>query len=284
MDKDFAIFVCSTDSYKDCWKPFFYLFKKYFTEYEGRIYLSSESEVFHYQDLDIINLQIGKYYPSGRPTWSESLMKAIDLIPETYILFLLDDLFFNNPVKTEILKEYIELAKKYECTYLGLGGNPGPFDKSNNKLWRIKNNADYTISLLPSIWNVKKFSRYLRKHESPWQLEIYGTKRVNISNDNFYSVNTEEYGQNSIIPYPKRTGIIRGEWNKEVIDLFKANNINVDFSSRGIYYPEKKRMVNKKKVKRIFALKYYSKHISNIISLVDIYKLKLKMSLISRLR
>ena len=280
MDKDFAIFVCSTDSYKDCWKPFFYLFQKYFTEYKDKIYLSSESKTFHYTDLDIINLQIGKYFPSRRPTWSESLAKALDLISETYILFLLDDLFFNNPVKIEILKEYIELAKKHECTYLGLGGNPGPFDNSNNKLWRIKNNADYAISLLPSIWNVKKISKYLRKHESPWQLEIYGTRRVNICNDNFYSVNTEEYGQNSIIPYPKRTGIIRGEWNKEVIDLFKTNNIkNIDFSLRGVCDPEG---IQKKKLKRIVTRKYYAKHFSNIISLVDIYKMKLEKRLIMR--
>ena len=45
----------------------------------------------------------------------------------------------------------------------------------------------------------------------------------------------------------------------KVLDLFKTNNIkNVDFSLRGVCDPEKISRNNKKKLKRIVTLKYYT--------------------------
>ena len=102
---------------------------------------------------------------------------------------------------------------------------------------------------------------YLRKHESAWHFEYYGTKRSSKKNDKFYVVNTKQFGcgKNEILPYVF-TGIIKGKWNEKVKPLFLKHNIEIDFNKRGFFNPEiskktfigKLRGLNFSKLKSIF--------------------------------
>ena len=51
---NFSILVNTTDSFSDCWNPFFKLFKKYWPNYGGKIYLNTEIKDFKYEGLNII--------------------------------------------------------------------------------------------------------------------------------------------------------------------------------------------------------------------------------------
>ncbi len=66
------------------------------------------------------------------------------------------------------------------------------------------------------------------------------------------------------------TGIIRGKWKKEVEELFKKNNIEVDFTKRGFFDDKIKSRFSKKISNRI------SKFPNNIMTLLDHYILKIR--------
>lgn len=269
---NFSILINSTDSFEDCWEPFFKLFVKYWPDYKGKIYLNTETKIFSYPNLNIECLLVGKYFNKKKISWSESLIKALELIKTDYILFWLEDLFLKDCVRQDVISNFLEIMKKENITYIGLGGNSANFAPTKYKqLWKMNNNSPYKISLLPSLWEKKEMIKYIRKHETPWQMETYGSQRADFYNDNFWAANFDMYGENNIIPYPRRTGIVRGKWNKETIEVFKANNIEIDFSKRGLYEPEN----IKKDYSKYLKYDYYK---TRLLSESEIIWLKLKCS------
>ena len=97
MSKEFSILINTTDSFSDCWGPFFHLFCEYWPNYDGKIYLNTENKTFSYQNLNIISVQNG--LKNG--TWSECLEHAVNKIDEEYFIYLQEDYFFNNLVNHE---------------------------------------------------------------------------------------------------------------------------------------------------------------------------------------
>ena len=110
---------------------------------------------------------------------------------------------------------------------------------------------------------------YIRRYETAWNFEWWGSKRAAILNPKFYVldrnwVKTNEF---EIIPYIF-TGVIGGKWFREVIELFDKNNIKMDFSRRGFYESQK----------RTFWKKNYSKTKNlpqNFLSYSDLILLKI---------
>ena len=65
--------------------------------------------------------------------------------------------------------------------------------------------------------------------------EIFGTQRAKKKRDLFLTLNREIYNEaNPAILYT-HTGIIKGKWHPAMPALFKRNQIEMDFSKRGIY-------------------------------------------------
>jgi len=77
--------------------------------------------------------------------------------------------------------------------------------------------AKWRLSLQAAIWKKSFLRASLRKHESPWQLESYGSFRSRLRRQKIYCVNEGllEYG-NKIFPY-QPTGIVAGKWVREVV-------------------------------------------------------------------
>jgi hypothetical protein len=102
-------------------------------------------------------------------------------------------------------------------------------------------------------------------HENGWMFEIFGTLRANKRKDLFLTANRDLYSRykNPIISY-EHTGIIKGKWHPAMESLFTKNNINIDFSIRGIYY---KKNILLRKIETINKL--LKNPISIIISLIS---------------
>lgn len=103
MDKKFSIIFCTCDNYSDLWHNFFTLFKKYWPEYDGKIYLNTESKSFSFSGLDIVNLP----ERSLSKAWSNMLYHVLQYVEEEYILIILDDLFLKSHVRVAALNEAI---------------------------------------------------------------------------------------------------------------------------------------------------------------------------------
>jgi len=240
MNKSYSILVNSTDSYEDCWFPFFKLFDKYWDDKDIKIFLNTENKDYNYPGLSITSTKIGSGKKGRSYTWSESLLLALDKIETPLVLFVLDDLFFDDYVDTKTINQLAEkmIKNEYSVIYLTDQSTDGPFAVKGELLWELDQKANHRISALIALWKKESLKKYLRKHENPWQFEIYGTKRACYFKDTFFTLNQDIYNIDSkkVISHCYPTGIKRGRWIKEaVVDLFNMNDISIDFKKRGFY-------------------------------------------------
>ncbi|HTD98865.1 MAG TPA: hypothetical protein VK668_06240 [Mucilaginibacter sp.] len=272
---NYAILVNTTDSFEDCWEPFFKLFSIYWPDYKGKIYLNTESKEFSYPGLNIIPVRNGSGGAS-KNTWSKCLATALHKISEDIVLYMQEDYFLQDTVQTSIIDHYAAIIRNdnVDCIHFTYHSTPGPFAPSTYEgLWEIDKKAPYRLSCQTALWKKKVLKQYVRNHENPWQFEMYGTKRASLLNHKFYTVNRDMYGleENTIINY-FFTGIVKGRWKQGVVDLFKKHNITIDYQLRGFFTYEQKRESLTRFIRRklnsapvaiksrleIFRLRYYS--------------------------
>jgi len=267
MNDKFSILVNSTDSYEDCWFPFFKLFNQYWSKYTGKIYLNTENKTYVHKDLDIISIKNGL----GKGTWSECLICALKFIEEEIILYLQDDYFLRDKVDTDKINELTKLltANNIDCIHLTDQATSGPFKKTKfSDIWEIDKFAPNRINCQAALWKKDTLRVCIKTHESAGEFEHYATKRSLFYDHKIFNINTNNYGlgKKEILPYIF-TGIVRGKWNKEVIDLSNENNIIIDFSKRGFYKPNLANPNFLQKLKR-----FYSSFNSRFRSNIDLLK------------
>ena len=103
---NFSILINTTDNFKDCWFPFFTLFKKYWPDYSGNIYLNTETKVYAHEGLNIISIQNNIYTPDNSITWSECLIKALQVIDDEIILYMQEDYILKSFVKSDLIEKF----------------------------------------------------------------------------------------------------------------------------------------------------------------------------------
>jgi len=247
--------------------PFFKLFSKYWLGYKGKIYLNTEYKRFEYDGLDITCVRNSEGI-NKKLTWSECLIKALNKIDSDNILYMQEDYFLNDYVKTELLSELYDKFVKLNCDCLHLTdqSTPGPFKPTTEKMiWEVEKSAPYRISCQAAFWKKEVLLSYLRKHESAWQFEHYGTKRSRRRSDKFCVINTDLFGcgKTEIIPYVF-TGIIKGKWNERVQQLFLKHGIKIDFKARGFYNNSKLTKSIFQKIRNIELSRIKQKFLSEI--------------------
>ena len=112
MSTKYSILINTTDSFEDCWIPFFTLFKTYWPDYVGKIYLNTETKIFTFPGLDIISIQNSKLTPDKKITWSECLIRALSSIDDEIILYIHEDCFFKDFVKNDLIEKYVSIITK----------------------------------------------------------------------------------------------------------------------------------------------------------------------------
>lgn len=239
-DHGYVLLVNSTDSFEDCWVPFFTLLKSYWPEPRPRIILNTESKDFTFPGLDICCAQVGRTFKDSTSTWSECLAACLDAIDGEVILYMQDDYFLSGPVKIEQIRYCVDVLQAHAiaCIRLMECGNAGPWTPSEyDGLWNVDQRARYRISLQAGLWRKAVLRRYLRSHENAWQLEIHGSRRAaRRRDDRVLCVDRERYSHpdSDVVPYTP-TGIVKGKWNAEAVThLFESHGIKIDYSIRGL--------------------------------------------------
>jgi hypothetical protein len=258
----YSILINTTDTFEDCWEPFFILFKKYWPNYIGKIYLNTEFKDYSHSGLNIICVKNSINNSNFKLSWSECLKIALNNIDDDIILYLQEDYFLKDFVKNDIINDIYKIMKKFnEIECIHLTSSSGIIsDKSiyNDNLYKIINPQRYFVSCQAAFWRKTFLFSILSKFENAWQFEEFASKRASKINPIFlrYFCNN-----NVIIPYIL-TGVVQGRWNEEVINLFLKNSINVDFSKRGFIKDTKPKSFIKKIV---YILKKYNVLIKNNI-------------------
>jgi hypothetical protein len=251
----YSILVNTTDSFEDCWLPFFKLFDIYWPDYKGTIYLNTEKKDFKYKDLDIVcvkNCTHGQDFT----TWSEALIIALDTVKTDIVLYMQEDYFLKADAQNATVEHFVKLMQDNDIDGIQLTdqSSKGPFNTTTpyKDLWELKWNAGYRISCQGALWKKEVLKQYVRKHENPWQFEWFGTMRAKLLKHKFFVVSRNIYKQNvnDIIPYVS-TGVIQGRWYVKVVDLFKKHSIDIDYAKRGFIDDKQKRAYGPRIYKKI---------------------------------
>ena len=258
-DMKYSILVNTCDKFEDCWNPFFKLFFLFWPDYNGVIYLNTEYKEYKesWGKNKIISIKGCKRnsYPKGkRATWSQCLYWALELIDTDIVLYLQEDYFFKDKVKTNIIDGFVDLMlsdESIKCIHLTdqsvLASGKSEFEKLDN-VARIQK---YRVSCQAALWRKKELFELLRLREDAWQFEKYGSKRSSLLNHRYLVVDKTWVKLNKfeIIPYIF-TGIVRGRWIRETETLFNAQGIKLDFSVRGFIDEPQPKFFSLKKIIR----------------------------------
>lgn len=226
------------------------MFSKFWQNCQQKIVLNTETKDFSYPGLNITSTKVYEDNPNRRLAWGECLLRCLNKVETEIVLYLQDDYFINAPVDVKQIDEFVELMFKDGISHISLVdfSNHGPWHPAKYPLlWEIDQKTAYRISLQAGLWRKDRLQFYLRKHENPWQFEVWGSKRAHRVKDSILCVNRDIFNQQNrqVISYAP-TGIIKGKWNKKAVyDLFLKNGIDMDFSRRGFYDPKRKENVKK---------------------------------------
>jgi hypothetical protein len=247
----YSILINSTDSFEDCWFPFFTLFKKYWPNYAGKIYLNTETKNYTHSGLNIICTQTNLLNQSKKISWSECLIRALNSIDTEIVLYLQEDYFFKDFVKNNLVEMYVQMMsnkKEIDCIHLTDQGLIN--DKKSEiyeGLYSVLNKQRYLVNCQAALWKKSTMLNILRTYENAWQFEEFGSQRAAILKPQIFCVDNSwiKLNEFEIIPYIF-TGIIQGRWYEPVVDLFYINDIKIDYSLRGFVKDTPKRTFMKK--------------------------------------
>ncbi len=244
-----TILVNSTDSFQDCWVPFFTLFREYWPDCPYRVVLNTEVKDFSFPGIDITASKVCEGSTSDKPMpWGRCLRQCLDMIDTEIILYMQEDYFLKAAVDSQQVDELVRLMSDRSwthqtCGHIGLThfGSWSPFHLTEYPLlWEIDQHAAYRVSLQAGLWKKSSLRTYVRGGDTPWEFEHIGSIRAQRVRERFLTVSRHVISPEGrqIIPYT-HTGIIRGKWNRDAVeDLFARHEIDVDFSTRGFFVPD----------------------------------------------
>ena len=176
---DFTIFVNTSDNFEDCWLPFFTLFARYWPDCRYPIILNTETKNYSIKGLDIVCTKVAAG-ENRRLAWSECLERALDSVQTPYILYLQEDYFLEATVRADALESLLTVLRKGHVDVIRLSeaSDAGPWLQTNDLIWQVSQKAKYQISLQAALWRKDFLRAQVRTHESPWQLESFGSMRL----------------------------------------------------------------------------------------------------------
>ncbi len=296
--QNLTILLSSCDKYEDLWEPFFKLFKKYGGELAScPIVLNTESKQYSYEGL---NITCPNNYTENIE-WGRRLRQTLETINTDYVLFVLDDFFLQKPADCDTISQCIKWLDENK----NVGAfNLTPIEPANKEHEIFKNfcympvKMNYRFNAQVCIWRKNVLYDSILDIESPWDWEVYGNQRnqyifkhcelyaLKYNAPAPYDYNFVIYEQSTPKNIVVHSAIMRGKWDLSCIETcFKENDINIDYSIRGLYKPETNKPNNKikefilkltKPIRKIF---FKSEKYKTLVYLpIKEYKAKIKLN------
>ena len=246
--------VNSYDGGEDLWDGFFTTVKHEWKDFDMPIVLNTESKSYSFEGFDIQTFRF--YKPGQNVPWAKRLIRTLKAIKTDYIVFFLEDFWLEDRVDTEFLEKSLRwmqenpdvavLSFKPVCDY-----GPNIRDNRFERFERRPQAGNYRFNCQAAIWRRKKLIKYLRPHESPWEWELWGSRRSARFKEGFYVLMK---GEKEVFPYDLTYGgvIHRGKWNKQVVEpIAKKIGISICYSKRGIeVWGEERKKVHRSETKK----------------------------------
>ncbi len=226
MKQNVAIVVMSCDLYKDLWKDFFKLKEKNWSDCPYNTYLVTNSKR--------VNDKYAKTITCGDElNWTGRLEKCLSLIPEKYIILMLEDYYISDVVSTTKVKHIVEFIEKKDVAYYKLETRgtqfPLVYDNSIPFLKIITPDIRYGVSLITSVWR-KDFLLEVLDHNdyTAWEFEIHRNESDDITKFTHELCLCDERNILNIVHVVQRSKYI-----PSAIRALKKKGVNIDVSQRG---------------------------------------------------
>jgi hypothetical protein len=167
---------------------------------------------FHLPD-NFSFMSLGRFedYPVNR--WSDALIELLNRISDESLIIMLEDYWITRPVNVEAVRMCYDYAVQFKNVLrvdlttdrLFSFGPRYPQDIPDygycGYLDLVKTeNIDYQMSMMTAVWRRDNLLRCLIPGETPWEVEIAGTARVNAMTD-LLVLGTREWPIRHILGY-----------------------------------------------------------------------------------
>ncbi len=209
---DPAVVVVSCDAYADLWPAFFTAFWRFWPSCRYPVYLVANHR--QYEDARVTTIRLG-----ADASWSTNVLNALQRVPASRVLMMLEDLIIRQPVSAERLARVLEWAAASGADYVKLRRQEPWLEPVNGLVGRISPHSPYRVSTVCSLWRKAALKAALRAGESAWEFEIQGSARMR-SEDGFYCVRRE--------CLPVMNCVIRGRWSRSALRRAGQMNLPLD--------------------------------------------------------
>jgi len=175
---DLALAYVTCDKYSYVWNEWYDAFVKHWNTYKIPMYFLGEENSPNFVGF--------KYIPHNRVAaehWTSKLRTQVEQIPEDNIFIWLDDHVQQFPIDDEFEKVYDWhinadadatriMGRASKARYAQVG------DIFGRPVYKLKMHSPYLVSFSPNIYKKEFLLKVLEKDESPWDVEIKGSRRV----------------------------------------------------------------------------------------------------------
>jgi hypothetical protein len=220
-----AIVVSSCDAFFDCWKPFAFFFRKFWSDCPFPVYLIVN-------ELQIRSRFIQPIAVGADRGWASNMKLALERIPQSHVLYFQEDYFLNAPVRAEQLAVDIAYALEDEADafcFRARGELEANFQPINNRFGVVSPDSDGRTRLQVTLWKRSALLSILLPGENAWDMEARGSERTRDLLALSYSTR-----ENPAIPY-LMSAVVRGLWTPEALRLCAEHDLAITPHFRGTY-------------------------------------------------
>ena len=203
----------SCDKYSDTWTPFFSLLKRNWAGFDMPIILNTEIKQYSFEGLKIATINT----PDAK-TWSERLLNVLESVSTDYVLVFLEDFFIEDKVDTQEFERCFEYIRQHsEVGCISFKNTPDGTEESEklHGYSKLPPKAKWRINCQVGIWRTSFLKKLLKKHESAWEFEKWGSYRSRFYKEEIYSVIK---GYKNVFDYDWGKPIYRSHWNMQAIN------------------------------------------------------------------
>lgn len=235
-----SVLLSSCDSYSDTWAPFFFLMNKYWKDCPYNVFLNTES--LSYEVPDSYGFDVTALHPK-KPNcrWGERMMDVLKQIDTPYVFLTLDDYFIRSDLKQEVFDYCLELMEK-DSSIASIQMDAARRVQEGKRVINgdeiILNElpeSGWKTHFIPTIWRKSVLLKWLRKHESIWGFELYGSQRARWWHYKEKVLTLDAPVVYDYLWVDSYSVILNGKWySSDVVDSFFASHgIEIDFNKRG---------------------------------------------------
>lgn len=194
------VYVLTCDKYLKTVEPFAYFFNKYYSPNQEVIVCGFTPPDFELPpNFSFWSLGKESDYPVDK--WSNQLLYVLDRIPDDIFWLMLEDYFITQPVDVDMVERLYEYSSnltnllKMDLAAERLYARGSTDFDTWGDLEFIKSdvNSPYHMSLYVGLWRRDHLLEVLIPNETPWQIEIEGTNRLQEIGERLLVLGTKQW-------------------------------------------------------------------------------------------